>query len=123
MKVTELLDLFNSSDELMKLTNGIKSQLFRVEDVEPVDDGARIVLIPMDWGNPSEWGSDKPQRRNFDFQINVESSDFALSLAVADKVEEILLNNKVFRDGDTISDNIEYLYVIARRYRFRDFLI
>lgn len=123
MKVTELLDLFNSSKELMELTGGLESQLFRIEDVAPVQDGARIVLIPMDWGNPDDWGSNKPQSRRFDFQINVESSDFELSLDVADKIEEILLENNVFRDGDTISDNNEYFYVIARRYRFRDFLI
>lgn len=123
MKVTELLDLFNSSDELMKLTGGTKSQLFRIEDVEPVQDGARIILIPMNWGDPEAWGSDKPQHRRYDFQINVESSDFELTLDVADKIETILLENKILRDGDTISDNIDYLYVIARRYRFRDLLI
>lgn len=120
MKIEALLDLINSDNNLMELTGQIKAELFRVEDVEPIETGARIILAPTAWGDPDNWGSNRPQRRTFDFQINVESSDLALSLDVADALEELFMKNKINRMGSTISENVEYLMVIARRYRFSD---
>ncbi len=120
MKIEALLDLINSDSNLMGLTGQIKAELFRVEDVEPIETGARIILAPTAWGDPDSWGSNQPQRRTFDFQINVESSDLALSLDVADALEELLLKNNILRRGLTYSENVEYLFVIARRYRFSD---
>lgn len=118
MNITDVLQLLNTDVELQPFLKGGQVQLFQEEDIEPVDEGARVVVNPISWGDPDEWGSNVPQRRRYSLQVNVESSDLAVSLEAADIIEKTFLESRLFRFGDTIADNIEYLYVVARRYRF-----
>lgn len=102
----------------MKLTAGKKARLHQVEDVAPVENGANIVLIPGNYGTPAEWASNKPSKRLYEFQINVEAGYFETAVEVSDKIEQLLLKKGVLRTGDAFSDAIDYLQVVVRRYRF-----
>ncbi|MCW0953006.1 hypothetical protein OIT44_02830 [Weissella ceti] len=102
----------------MELTAGQKARIHQVEDVEPIEYGANIILIPGDYGSPEEWASNKPTKRRFEIQVNVEAGDFETAVEVSDKVEQLLLNKGVLRIGDAFSDAIDYLQVVVRRYRF-----
>ncbi|MCW0953247.1 hypothetical protein OIT44_04050 [Weissella ceti] len=110
--------MINDNAEIMELTAGKKAKLHIVEDIKPIEDGANIVIIPGNYGSPKEWASNKPTKRLFEFQINVEAGYFETALEVSDKIEKLLLKEGVLRFGDAFSDAIDYLQVVVRRYRF-----
>lgn len=102
----------------MKLTSGKKPILFKAEDVSPITDGAQIVVIPGDFSAPENWASDKPNKRRYEIQINVETNSFKTGLEVSDKIEKLLFEQGILRVGDAFSDAIDYLVVVTRRYRY-----
>ena len=121
MNLRNVVDLLNASPELLELTGGRKAQGFVAEEVKTIQRGANVVVIPGTWGEDDMWGSDKPNARRYEIQVNVESTDFDLSSQIARKVNDILMLGRWFQYGAPMPGDLDNIRVIGTRYYHIEF--
>ena len=82
-------------------------------------DKASLVIVPMAPPRQVDFGSDKPLRKQFTYQINIEASSKALCTSVALAVDEVLTGLGFYQLNGGIDEYFVETkrFVDARRYR------
>lgn len=116
--MTDMLEhIAEGMKQLPKLKDVVIKPYYRPESTP--DNVASVVIVPVTPAQASAYGSNKPLKKQFTYQINVEAFTKAKSAEIANAIGEYLLEKGFMQINGGIDDYFRETkrYVDARRYR------
>lgn len=115
--MTDIIDVV--ADEFLK--NDVLKDVVIKSFVRPEalpDDASSIVILPVGPPNQSDFASDKPLRKQWMFQVNVETTDYSETKRLAREVEKEMLALSFFQSSGGLDEFFPETgrYVDARTY-------
>ena len=103
--------------EMPELEGIVIKPYYRPESLEK--SAPSIVIVPMNPPRQATYGSDKPLRKEFNYQINIEASSKPECTRLALAVEKFLLEMDCYQLSGGLDEYFVETerYVDARRYR------
>lgn len=105
-----VLSIANKLKEKVELAQVSIKPYYRPESLPEREPS--VVIIPLESPRQNSYGGDRPLRKEFTYQINVESGNLSEVKRLARIVEEVLLDLDFFQ----LPEGLDEYFVETRRY-------